>query len=463
MNSIFKNPYYTALARERYVQNKDVMYINGELRDDLDINLITYKLNGGTQDWNFPLIVEKPIDEEFAIEGKTTKHNTNGFVYWYGKMDNGTIGEYRDINGTYNDSPEELARYGNYTDRIKYKHQENQGLTLTAAYKVQLEYDANGGINAPVGTYYGIHYADDNMQVETTPVPTKEDSDYVYEFTGWSKSINPEATEHLYSPGERITIDVNTTLYAQWKAKQYYIIYDFNINSGDKLYNGTVSNENETTSPKKFLYDIGVHPEVYSNRTIRVAPDGQKWILDGWVDAAGNEYPLNSTYAGDKTITLKAKWKEKNIKLNNTDTININIYWTRGYDIDSHCYGYDDSNNQYFHVYYNNRKYYYNGNRAVWLDFDDTGGGTGENTKIYLENLSKNENINLLQFDAHIFSGISHLLNKVPGLKIIITNESNSQVLFEYSFEGNSTANVRTKTMATMTKDGDFWVFEADD
>lgn len=45
INSNLEEPYCIALARERYVQNKNVQYVNGELRDDLKTVTIRYVRN----------------------------------------------------------------------------------------------------------------------------------------------------------------------------------------------------------------------------------------------------------------------------------------------------------------------------------------------------------------------------------------------------------------------------------
>lgn len=121
LNEDYEEPYYTALARERYIQNKDVQYVNGELKDDLTRKFITYKLNGGQANSYVPanLREEKIKNVAYEIKGAATKHNIEGFVYW-------------------------CSGETTYIDGDQYIKEED--LTLTAAYKVKLEFEIDGVI-----------------------------------------------------------------------------------------------------------------------------------------------------------------------------------------------------------------------------------------------------------------------------------------------------------------------------
>lgn len=280
------------------------------------------------------------------------------------------------------------------------------------------------------------------------------------EFVGWNTKPDGSGTD--VDNGGTLNVKKSTTLYAQWKDAKYYIIYDFNIDAGDKLYNNSVATGNEINNNQKFIYDVGTYATVYSNKTLRVNSTGKKWILDGWeavIDGTTKKYELNSEYRESKKITMKAIWREKNVKLSKNDIVNVNIYWTSSCDIDTHT-----NTDTGIHIFYSNKQARYNGNLLFDLDRDDTRGGTGENTKMYLENISKT-NIKKIETRAQIYSGVTNL-NLVSNLKVIITNESNGEKLFEYDLtqvSGTSAlAGIITKNTNT-TSDDDYWIFEGGD
>lgn len=56
INTNLQTAYYQALGRERYVQNKNVKYVNGELKGDLNNFLITYYRNRWNSRWIYRFI-----------------------------------------------------------------------------------------------------------------------------------------------------------------------------------------------------------------------------------------------------------------------------------------------------------------------------------------------------------------------------------------------------------------------
>lgn len=186
------------------MQNKDVQFVNGELKNDLRTNLIMYKQNGGIQTGSFQLVQEKEKNIPKKIEGRTTKDGTDGFAYWSGSDGK----KYREEGGDYSD--EDKDEYNYTTDDILTSYsKDNTILTLTAAYKVHLKYDANGGNGAPA-TKYGIDHGGGAEFRISSETPSR----IGYEFLGWSKDKNSDVVN--YKPGEIAKIEKNTTLYAVW-------------------------------------------------------------------------------------------------------------------------------------------------------------------------------------------------------------------------------------------------------
>jgi len=276
INTNLIDEYYSALARERYVQNKTVQYVNGDLKENIKIKYVIYKLNGGMQDWSFPLTVEKPDDISIEIEGKATKDNTNGFVYWHG--------EYK-IN--------EEQKSAQFIDGDIYNI--NASLDLTASYKVHIEYDGNGREGAP-GIVEGI---DEGNGFTTTiaSMASYEEGSYRYEFLGWSKDKNSEMAEYT----DEITIRENTKLYAIWKKTDIPATLTYDANGG-------------TGAPATQESTAGSTIQISSTK-----PTRERYEFLGWAetkDSVAGETLYNAgdniTISGDKT--LYARWKKATVK-----------------------------------------------------------------------------------------------------------------------------------------------------
>ena len=158
-------------------------------------------------------------------------------------------------------------------------------------------------------------------------------------FKGWNTKSDGSGTH--YNEHDLLYANNSCTLYAQWEDAYYYVLYDFDLNAGDKLYNNSVSVSNQITSPIKVVEEVGTHVTVYSNKTLKVDSSNKKWILTGWkavVDGSERTYDLNSEYEESKKITMHAIWTEKTILLASNAVLNVNLYWSSGGDIDSHAY-----------------------------------------------------------------------------------------------------------------------------
>jgi len=292
INVKFKKAYYTALARERYVQNKDVKYVNGELKNNLDVIEINYKLNAGMQGGNYksPDIKEKDI--EYNIRGYAEKVNTEGFVYWAGSDGN----KYRSSDTTqdnYNYSDDsDSGTYGYDSDEIKDVYNQNESLTLTATYKVKIDYISNESDthNMP-GSTYGT--TDRNITITNT-IPTLTGRI----FKGWSESLS--AGTRVYTSEESISINENKTLYAIWEEIPY-VTLNYNANTTDTVGNmpmmQTVEKGQEITIPNN-------------------EPTRSGYTFLGWATtptATEIQYEKEDIITLDNDITLYAIWSDVRI------------------------------------------------------------------------------------------------------------------------------------------------------
>ena len=139
-------------------------------------------------------------------------------------------------------STSSTATTATYTDKQSVKNltSTNGGtVTLYAVWSKNpiytLSYNANGGTGAPASqTGYGL------FSISST-VPTRAG----YTFVGWSSVYPSDIAD--FQPKEMIAIEVNTTLYAVWKANTYNV--KFNANGG----NGTMNNQVFTYDTAKAL------------------------------------------------------------------------------------------------------------------------------------------------------------------------------------------------------------------
>ena len=161
---------------------------------------------------------------------------------------------------------------------------EAKELKCSAAFKTgyTIEYDANGGQNAP-GTEYKNHNV--NYTISETE-PTKQG----YTFIGWSTSS--QATTAEYNKSSVYNKNESIKLYAVWKANTYNITY--NLNGGS--FTSTVDN--------KYTYN--------EEKTLPTGENVQKAGYDfaGWYNENGEIVTVIS--AGTiNDITLSAQWTPK--------------------------------------------------------------------------------------------------------------------------------------------------------
>lgn len=249
-----------------------VKYYSGDIyEENSDVTLyavwekekytITYNANGGTNAPNSQLqIYEEPLkitNEQPVKDGYT-------FMGW-----------------TYTSSST-VVRYQSGST-----YEENRSRTLYAVWKANayiVEYDANGGSNAPE-SQTKVHDVDLTLR---DSIPSMEG----HTFVGWSS--NPKATSAEYNAADIYQSNVDITLYAVWEINTYSIIYDANGGSG-----APASQKKEYGND--FIITSGV-------------PTRDGYAFKGWSlspESTVVSYVEGSIYSDNNGITLYAVWAKQ--------------------------------------------------------------------------------------------------------------------------------------------------------
>ncbi len=162
-----------------------------------------------------------------------------------------------------------------------------------------LNYDANGGKNAPEKQEEKTSAPSATFTIPQT-TPTYDG----YDFLGWADDAN--ATEAQYKPGERITVSGEMTIYAVWKSKEVQtrdITLTYNGNANDEA-NGVppaVTKHIPTTEPSA-TFDIS---------TDEPTREGYEFL--GWSQNPNATEPdtfTDNQIVATGDVTLYAVWKE---------------------------------------------------------------------------------------------------------------------------------------------------------
>jgi len=165
----------------------------------------------------------------------------------------------------------------NYTD--------NAGVTLYAQWTINtytITFNANGGTNGATTSQTKTH---DVALTLTNDKPTRTG----YTFASWNTAQSGTGT--TYASGASYTDNVGVTLYAQWTANTYTIIYNVN--------NGIGVPDNQTK-----IYDVAL---TLSDDV----PTRTGFTFVGWntsADGSGTSYASGASYTSNAGVTLYAQW-----------------------------------------------------------------------------------------------------------------------------------------------------------
>ena len=154
--------------------------------------------------------------------------------------------------------------------------------TIPALPVYTITYNANGGTGAP-SSQSKVHGS--TIKIPST-IPTRSG----YTFLGWNSSST--ATTATYSAGGDFTANLNTTLYAVWRANSFTVSY--NANGG-------------TGAPSSQTKTYGVALTLSST-----VPTRTDYKFLGWGVSANSttaSYAAGGSYTTDASITLYAVWE----------------------------------------------------------------------------------------------------------------------------------------------------------
>ncbi|MGN0163113.1 MAG: InlB B-repeat-containing protein, partial [Candidatus Ornithomonoglobus sp.] len=152
---------------------------------------------------------------------------------------------------------------------------ESRRALLTTQYKIS--YDANGGVDAPI-SQYKLH--DQNIAISIF-----KPEYFAHTFLGWSDRANASTAQ--YRPGDDISLNKNTILYAVWRsAKQQYNVTSFNDTvttevGGEKNYFMFSPSESgvyafESSAP----YGQDTYGEIYSSNGVLLADNDDCMLIN---------------------------------------------------------------------------------------------------------------------------------------------------------------------------------------
>ena len=170
----------------------------------------------------------------------------------------------------------------------KFEVKNNSTVVVCSDSSVNVVYNANSGINAPVDMHI---YTNGDTAVIAFGVPARTG----YTFEGWAKTQEAESAE--YTGGESIMVaEEDIILYAVWEPIAYTIKYSANGGSGSMSANAAVYDESITLSENTFTKSGCQFV-------------GWSYAADGELAYANGVSVKNLTDTQNGEITLYAVWK----------------------------------------------------------------------------------------------------------------------------------------------------------
>ena len=166
-------------------------------------------------------------------------------------------------------------------------------IILYASWNCKVTYDGNGNTSGTVPTDDTFYQPGSSVTVLGTTDPL-EKTDYI--FNGWTIAQDGSGTK--YYPDDTFTININTTLYAQWTLVLYTVTYDGNGNTG-----GTVPTDST-------FYQSGSRVTVLGSGTL-VKTDFTFFYWNTKADGKGTFYSPGGSFTIIADTTLYAYWAIK--------------------------------------------------------------------------------------------------------------------------------------------------------
>lgn len=175
--------------------------------------------------------------------------------------------------------------YTNKSDITLYAVWEENSTTPTIT-TIEINYDANGGENAPAATV-----SEPGSITLSSETPTRDG----YSFLGWSTAS--DATTATYQAGATAEFNVDTLLYAVWSRSTITLSYDANGGSGaPAAHSGAVGEITVSTTE----------------------PTREGYSFDGWAITQGESasYQPGDLYRGSVSRKLYAVWSQQTVNIN---------------------------------------------------------------------------------------------------------------------------------------------------
>lgn len=190
--------------------------------------------------------------------------------------------------------------------------------------KYKIVFDPNGGVGntAPIdlGTY------------DTSAVLTANGYSRVgYDFTGWNTQSTGKGTAYANKATVKNLTSTNggtVTLYAQWKAHQYDVIFNSNAPAGYTANNSMANQHFVYDASQTLTKNAFTVTKAGTTRKTDFAFDGWSLTPDGEAEFTDGQVVKNLTAVNNGKVNLYAKWRPldanvvyKNYNLNNRESI----------------------------------------------------------------------------------------------------------------------------------------------
>lgn len=275
---------------------------------------------------------------------------------------------------------------------------------VTPSHEVTINYDANGGNNAPSPTIYT--YSANGAINLSTQNPTREG----YSFLGWATTDT--ATEAMYRSGASYNKNNanDVTLFAVWK--KYKVTIKYNANGGqmsethgaaysldgngnilknNSVFNHTIDHDGQLGSAGLLNYNNANYLNV--ERSGYSVVSGIEWNTK--TDGTGTSYSQNNIYSaidfcdassGDCEVTLYVNWTNTVTCTKAFDACPKDDGWQRQTNGCAHYVGKYNGNCQSGYISYNSSRCF------KLYNYSECSQGIKKNGKCYLENQTSCQN-----------------------------------------------------------------------